>query len=65
MAAEALYTATPQEAASVGHANPWRLHRPTKLRRARMAAEALKQDVRAWASEGGSLAQATEHPSGL
>jgi len=36
-----------------------------KLRRARMAAEALKQDVRAWASEGGSLAQATEHPSGL
>jgi hypothetical protein len=30
-----------------------------------MAAEALKQDVRAWVSEGGSLTQATEHPSGL
>jgi hypothetical protein len=30
-----------------------------------MAAEALKKDVRAWVSEGGSLTQAAEHPSGL
>jgi hypothetical protein len=30
-----------------------------------MAAEALKKEVRAWVSEGGSLTQAAEHPSGL
>jgi hypothetical protein len=29
-----------------------------------MAAAAHKKDVRAWVSEGGSLTQAAEHPSG-
>jgi hypothetical protein len=56
---------TRQEAASSRPCKPSAFASADKLRRARMAAEALKPDVRAWASEGGSLAQATEHPSGL
>ena len=56
---------TPHDAASSRPCKPSAFASADKLRRARMAAEALKPDVRAWASEGGSLAQATEHPSGL
>jgi len=56
---------SPQEAAVVDRANPWRSLRSTSLGGPWMAAEALKKDVRAWVSEGGSLTQAAEHPSGL
>jgi len=55
---------SPQEGASVDRVNPWRSLRSIKPRRAMDGRRETQEDVRAWVSEGGSLTQAAEHPSG-